>query len=113
MNTSWQSAKSPGPFSANIVQVWRVPLAADEKSYASLMQTLSPEEKQRATGFRFETDRRRFVISHGSLRLLLGAYLRVFPERLVLIPGSHGKPRLADQTGDSIRFNLSHSGEMA
>jgi 4'-phosphopantetheinyl transferase len=88
-------------------------LVADEKQYASLRQTLSPEEKQRAAGLRFEADRRRFVIAHGSLRLLLAAYRRVSPERLVLIPDSRGKPRLADQTGDSIRFNLSRSDEMA
>jgi 4'-phosphopantetheinyl transferase len=77
------------------------------------MRILSPEEKQRAAGFRFETDRRHFVIAHGSLRFLLAAYLRGSPERLALHPDAHGKPRLAGQTRDSIRFNLSRSGEMA
>jgi 4'-phosphopantetheinyl transferase len=113
MNHSWQGAKLPGPLSADMIHVWRILLAADERPSASFLQILSPEEKQRATGFKFEADRRHFVVAHGVLRLLLSAYLRVSPELLGLHPDTHGKPRLADQTGNSIRFNLSRSGELA
>jgi 4'-phosphopantetheinyl transferase len=86
--------------------------ATDEKQFDYLMQLLSYEEKKRAAGFKYEVDRQHFVVAHGSLRLLLAAYLRVLPECLILVPDSHGKPRLADQADRSIRFNISHSGEM-
>ncbi|HXC01298.1 MAG TPA: 4'-phosphopantetheinyl transferase superfamily protein [Opitutaceae bacterium] len=113
MNHSWQSAKSPGPLAVDVVHVWRVSLVADEKQCASLRQILSPEEMLRAAGFKFEVDRRRFIVAHGSLRLLLSGYLHALPERLVLVTDLLGKPRLADQTDGPIRFNLSRSGEMA
>jgi 4'-phosphopantetheinyl transferase len=113
MTTSWQSAKSPGPLSADVIHVWRISLAVGEKPCAGFMPILAADEKKRAVGFKFEVDRQRFVVAHGVLRILLSAYLHVPPEHLVLNPGSRGKPRLVDQSDGSIRFNLSHSGEMA
>jgi 4'-phosphopantetheinyl transferase len=113
MNNCWQSMKRPASLAINVIHVWRASLAADENVYASLGHTLSASEKQRAAGFKFETDRRHFVIAHGVLRHLLAAYLGAQPENLVLVPDSNGKPRLTGQAGDSIRFNLSRSGEMA
>jgi 4'-phosphopantetheinyl transferase len=113
MTSSWQNAKSPAPLSAAVIHVWRVSLAADEKQGAGFLAILSADERKRAAGFKFEVDRQRFVVAHGVLRLLLAAYLRELPERLVLVPDSRGKPRLAGPSGDSIRFNLSHSGDMA
>ena len=109
----WQPVKSPKPLASDLVQVWRVASAVDEKQFASLMERLSTDERKRADGFKFEMDRRHFVVAHGVLRLLLAAYLRVEPESVAMVPDAHGKPRLAGQSGGSIRFNLSHSGDVA
>jgi 4'-phosphopantetheinyl transferase len=113
MNNCWPQVQLPKSLSPNVVHVWRVSSAVDEKQLGSLTQILSSDEKKRSAAFHFEVDRRRFVIAHGSLRLLLAAYLRVEPESLTLVPDSHGKPRLAVPAGRNLRFNLSHSGEMA
>jgi 4'-phosphopantetheinyl transferase len=113
MNNGWQSMKQPASLAVNVIHVWRASLAADEKQCAGFRPILSANEGKRAADFKFETDRRHFVIAHGVLRHLLAAYLGARPETLVLVPDSRGKPRLAGQAGDSIRFNLSRSGEMA
>jgi 4'-phosphopantetheinyl transferase len=75
---------------------------------------LAPDEKDRASRFKFQRDRTRYVISHAALRSILGSYLRVAPEELQFCLGQNGKPRLAPiQTRETIPFNLSHSNAIA
>jgi 4'-phosphopantetheinyl transferase len=92
------------------VDVWTVPLDGPPATVATLSRVLSEREAERAGRCRFEPDRRRFVIAHGALRLILADYVDTPPEELRLRRGRHGKPRLAG-TSD-LRFNLSHSGEL-
>jgi len=53
----------------------------------------------------------RFVADHGSLRLLLSAYLETDPRKLSLVTNRYGKPRLESESC-RLRFNMSHSGEL-
>ena len=54
------------------------------------------------------------MVGRGVLRLLLGRYLATRPENVRFDYGSHGKPALAgEQRASSLRFNASHSGELA
>ncbi len=98
---------------ANEVQVWRVPLAEPTDRIALRLEPLSLEERARADRFLRPADRRRFVMAHVALREILGAYLGQDPARLAFVAGSHGKPALAAGSGSWLRFNLSHSHEMA
>ncbi|WP_194238473.1 4'-phosphopantetheinyl transferase family protein [Streptomyces spongiae] len=93
------------------VDVWTVPLDGPSATVATLSRILSGRETERGGRCRFETDRRRFIIAHGALRLILAGYLDVPPEELLLQRGRHGKPHLAGSS--DLRFNLSHSGELA
>jgi 4'-phosphopantetheinyl transferase len=84
-----------------------------------LFRTLSPDERARARRFYFARDQRRFTVGRGILRDILSRYLGLEPHRLIFVYGPKGKPRLAQEL-DSIaplasmlRFNLSHSGELA
>ncbi|MEU6261116.1 4'-phosphopantetheinyl transferase superfamily protein [Streptomyces sp. NPDC047043] len=92
------------------VDVWTVPLDGPPAAVATLSRILSEREAERAGRCRFETDRRRFIIAHGAVRLILAGCLDVPPEELRLQRGPQGKPRLAG--GSELRFNLSHSGEL-
>ncbi len=67
---------------------------------------LSPEERRRAERFRFDRDRRRYRVSRGLLRMLLGSLVERDPASLEILLGEHGKPAL----GSGPVFNLSHSG---
>lgn len=94
------------------VHVWHGSLlpAADVGDLAHL---LSPDETQRAARFKFEEDRRRFVVARARLRQLIAAYLGTTPEQLKFVYGANGKPALSPEfcTHD-IHFNLSHSREL-
>ena len=60
--------------------------------------------------FRFEKDRRRYLIGRGGLRTLLGRYLDLAPQDLRFETAAAGKPHLASGQR-RLQFNLAHSGE--
>ncbi len=96
----------------NEVHVWKIYLKAPWSS--ENQEILSNDEKARARRFRFHTDGDRFIAARSSLRTVLARYLRTKPAELKFGVNPFGKPHLApgqDQLG--LRFNLSHSHEMA
>ena len=93
------------------VQIWGVWLTASDAALADFRSTLSFEERRRAERFRFENLRRSYTLSRGGLRILLGLYLGCPPNEIELTCGPKGKPALRNSS--RIRFNASHSGEMA
>ena len=96
------------------IHVWRAFLHEVEPHLHALAQTISADERHKAERFYFERDRKRFVSSHGILRKILGRYLRLEPNRLKFLYGSHGKPTLGGTTdGHSICFNMSDSNGLA
>ncbi len=58
------------------------------------------------------THRARWVAARWALRSVLARYLGGDPAAIELSLGERGKPHLADP-GATLRFNLSHSGELA
>ena len=96
------------------VRVWRVPLRVSDKVVARYAQCLSEDERARASRFRFEQDRRKFVVARGTLRHLLGRRLDCTAAAIAFCYGKYGKPESVSPIGaGSFHFNLSHSGEMA
>jgi 4'-phosphopantetheinyl transferase len=71
---------------------------------------LSPEERQRASRFHFARDRDRWVAARVHLRRILGEVTGTPPRDLRFCYSNYGKPALV---GSSVRFNLSHSGDVA
>jgi 4'-phosphopantetheinyl transferase len=63
---------------------------------------LTRDEVERASRFRFDRDRNRYIVCRGTLRELLGV-------REPFVYGAYGKPRLE---GSETRFNVSHSHSM-
>jgi 4'-phosphopantetheinyl transferase len=79
-----------------------------------LTALLSAAEREQARRFHFDRDRHRHLVSHGAMRLCLAAALGCAPEVPDFLAGPHGKPHLAAPLGDGeLRFNLSHSGDLA
>jgi 4'-phosphopantetheinyl transferase len=75
---------------------------------------LSQAERERASRFAFARDRRRFVVARARLRRLIAARLQMRPEDVEITCGAHGKPMLGPGCdGSNLRFNLSHSGDVA
>ncbi|MCA1684615.1 MAG: 4'-phosphopantetheinyl transferase superfamily protein [Planctomycetia bacterium] len=95
------------------VHVWKVTLDPPGPVLSRFDLTLNDDERKRRDRFRTETLRRRFLAGRGSLRAILGAYLRCPPENVALAYGVHGKPRLADPGDPAVEFNLAHSHDVA
>lgn len=112
---AWRAPFSRPALGKDEVHVWRIPLEEPPPSrVARLERLLDAPERQRARRYRFPEDRRRFIITRGALRVLLGAYLGVEPGALTFRYGRHGKPALAGTSrGGALGFNVAHSHELA
>lgn len=84
--------------------------AVEDASLAAFWQTLGADEQESARRFRFDRDRRRFIIRRGALRALLAPRLDCSASAIRYSYNGFGKPAVAE--GD-IRFNVSHSRSMA
>jgi 4'-phosphopantetheinyl transferase len=108
-----QPPASPRPARGE-VHVWRVDLARSAPRASRLADILSTDERERAGRFRFEKDRRHFVLSRAALRTILGLYLESSPESVRFTHNSFGKPLLAgDAARGPLHFNASNSHELA
>jgi 4'-phosphopantetheinyl transferase len=74
---------------------------------------LSKDEQARAEQFKFDRDRRLFTVAHAAMRSICAIYLRTSPRSIEFAEGPYGKPKLASDSAPDVRFNLSHSGELA
>jgi 4'-phosphopantetheinyl transferase len=92
--------------------VWRIELAQPAAQVEEFRQTLSEDEIARADRFYFEKDRDRFIVARGTLRAILGRYLKRSPHELRFRYSAYGKPSLDDDDGAWLRFNVSHSHEL-
>lgn len=95
--------------SAGEVHIWTVPLASDGAPPPPLA-ALSPDERERAQGYRHELTRRQFVQSRATLRALLAGYLGASPIELHFAHSAQGKPTLS---GGGLHFNVSHTHGLA
>jgi 4'-phosphopantetheinyl transferase len=94
--------------------LWWIPLTASARAIELHRQVLPPDESGRAGRFYFEEHRLKFIIAHGALRRILSGYVRLPPRELKFTYGPKGKPEFsALQNPDRVRFNLSHSGDLA
>ena len=110
---SWERSAREMSASPEEVHLWKASLDQPESVLEDLAASLSANERCRAGRFCFERDRRRFIAARGVLRDILGRYLRVPAGSVNLVTLQHGKPELADRTGNGLQFNLSHSHDLA
>lgn len=114
LDQSWPDPPLNPALAADEVHVWRIALERPIEEVQELQNLLASEEKSRADRFRFEKDRRRFVVVRGLLRVILARYLDLEPSQLRFVYSDYGKPALAPAPDTSgLSFNLSHAHELA
>ncbi len=112
VSTRWKVPLSHPQLEPGHVHVWRACLSPAPLGAAG-EEWLSREERDRARRFLRGADRDRFLRSRQVLRHLLGGYLARPPAEIEIYAGPLGKPSLANGGPGDLRFNLSHSGDMA
>ena len=104
------------PLGPNDVHIWVIDLTlADAGQVARYRQLLSDGEHARVQNFRFATDARAYIITHGVLRILTSVYLAITPSDISFVSNACGKPHLAHHLYQKLplAFNLSHSADYA
>lgn len=102
------------PLPADEIHIWFGLLDQPVSEYSSFIQTLSIDERLRAERFHFQKDRKRFIVRHGMLRIILGCYLGAKAREIRFYHGKNGKPAIAETCDKgTIQFNLSHSNGVA
>lgn len=92
------------------VHVWHIDLERSASQLRELSATLCPDERARASRYRCEKNRDRFIVARGLLRRILGDYLAINPAQLSFTHEAGGKPALlAGLEVSALRFNISHS----
>ncbi|WP_169749122.1 4'-phosphopantetheinyl transferase family protein [Flavihumibacter petaseus] len=102
----WQPFLPDPDLDRNTVHLWLLKVAPTLPEIDPVI-LLSGDEQQRAAAYRFEKDRRQFVVARAMLRTTLGHYLYRAPAALQFVYNAYGKPKLADA---DLQFSLSHSG---
>ncbi len=100
------------------VDIWSIALDRASEEIEALSVALSLDERSRATRFRFEQHRSRFIVARASLRAILGGYLRCEPQEVAFCYNDYGKPGLLTQSSPfvshrALQFNLAHSQDLA
>ncbi|MDQ2855223.1 MAG: 4'-phosphopantetheinyl transferase superfamily protein [Acidobacteriota bacterium] len=109
----WPTPPEQLSLEVNDVHIWRASLEQSPATVAQLRPLLSPDEQSRADRFHFERDRRHFTTARAYLRTLLGTYLGMTPQEIRFSYTEFGKPALALELNQQLKFNLAHSGGLA
>jgi 4'-phosphopantetheinyl transferase len=96
------------------IHLWLFDHAGMTTEVPAFRQLLSADEVARAERF-YTTDlQERFILTRGFLRLLLGDYLDIHPQKIRFKYGDNGKPAIEHEDAQyPLGFNLAHSGLLA
>ena len=93
------------------VHIWKCFLRTSMATLDASFELLSNGELERASRFRSDVTRLKFVLTRAALRSLLSSYLNILPRDVSFRYSEYGKPHL-DGTLD-LHFNLSHTEDLA
>src|SRR6266700_198957 len=90
----WRPSATTLTLPPGTVHIWQASLDPPAASVTQLEQLLADDERARAARFRFERDRRRFIVARGILRSLLARYTNCPGAHIVFSYSTKGKPAL-------------------
>lgn len=111
--SSWPFASDVPPLLADEVHVWLARVPELGSQHGAFLAVLDDEERARLERLHRQGDRTRYLVVRGALRLLLARYLAHDAAALRFVTDGRGKPHLLHPAGRALRFNVSHSGELA
>lgn len=102
---------APLPLGTGEAHVWMID--GDQAHTALYRAVLDSNELARAAGFRFDVHRREFMAAHWLLRVALSHYDGRPPAVWRFIDEPDGRPIIAGNRGNPLRFSLSHAAGRA
>jgi 4'-phosphopantetheinyl transferase len=111
MSSDWKQVDILPPLETTEVQLWRIDLAGTTGLHDRFSPLLAPSEQLQAKRCRPGRVQDHFSVGRACLRILLGNASGLAPRSLLISTGVHGKPELSPIHGDSVAFNVAHSGD--
>jgi len=117
----WLPAPEHPVLRGGTVDIWIAILPEEPAFEATAAPLLSDDERERASRFRFQGDRVRYIAGRAFLRQILAKYSGLNPEGFCFRYNEYGKPFVhstpplgeREQPGREIEFNLAHSQRLA
>jgi 4'-phosphopantetheinyl transferase len=92
------------------IHLWTASLVPSPETIERMRTFLSPDEKKRASYFKFDREQHAYIVSQAVLRILIAVYLDIEPGEVILVSGKKGKPFLVNEP--SLFFNIANSHEI-
>jgi len=108
----WEKAPDAPDVRPLELHLWCGRTAVSDALVMDLASSLPEEERGRAARLRRPDARRHYVAGRTLLRRVLGAVLCVPPSGIRFAYSAAGKPSLSSPANDTLRFSLSHAGDM-
>jgi 4'-phosphopantetheinyl transferase len=105
-----KSGVLPANVGPDEICLWYASLEQLGRDWIKIEKLLSFDEREKSERFIFEKDKKRYVLRHGVLRMILGSCLALQPAHVPLSYEHHGKPVLV---GTDLSFNMSESAGYA
>lgn len=113
-SNQWLTKGDPLRLGDKEIHLWLIVLNEYSKIPPICNEILSDEELERSCRFKFDEDKRRFVLSHSALRILTARYMGCDIGEVVFRMNKNGKPEIRRSANPmDLKFNLSHSGDYA
>lgn len=96
------------PLATDSIHIWGVHVPDLLDRMNTLLDMLSPHERDKAARLQREADRQSSIVARGALRVLLSGYTGIPASEIQFDYSENGKPHVADA---EVEFNVSHSGE--
>jgi len=97
--------------SYNKADIWRINIRVNLPILDDFRLILRSDEIERANRYVQTKDSRRFIVSRGALRHILGRYLSRPPASIELGEGVNKKPLVLNPADTGLYYNVSHSGD--
>src|ERR1700761_4249703 len=107
-DVTWMDRAGCDYSASDHVDLWRININANLSMLDAFEALMTSEEKVRAAKYHFDKDKKRFIVSRGALRNILGRYTGISPADLIFEIGDNKKPYI---NNSKVQYNLSHSGE--
>ena len=86
----------------------------DHSLFESYRQLLTEDERRRELRFRFEVDRRRYLVTRALVRTTLSRYVAIKPEAWLFSTNRYGRPQIlnSDRRAKDLSFSISHTDDL-